>query len=191
MGKSYDNTIVEEEVSLAIEGLLLAPEDTAWTPAKIDIGSPPTGFVNLGAVVEDSPTITVTKEKYQLILGLPKALQFEAIIGVAGEASWQVYAKSNDIARRALGVDIVTISGGTRVPLGTTQLNKYSILGVADLVDGTQIVHSFPEVSAKAEFTEEVRPDDACKLTLGFDAYSYISTIHGDDRIVGERFYFD
>lgn len=191
MGKSYDNTIVVSEVSLAIERVLIAPYPATWTPGKVDIGSPPTNFVDLGAVVEDTPSLKVTREKYQLSLGIPKALQYEAVIGVTGEFAVQVLAKSNDVVAKALGVDIVTITTiGSRVAFGKTTIKKYAVMGVADFTDGTQVVHYFPECSVKADYTEEQRPDAAGKVTFGFDAYSHISTIHGNERVVGERFYF-
>lgn len=192
MGKSYDNEIIETETSLAIERLFIAPSTVEWPASgKVDCNSPPSGFIDVGAVVEDTPSVKVTKEKFQLILGLPKALQYEQIIGVTGEFAATVYAKSNDIVAQALGVDKVEISTiGDRVPLGGTKLKKYALLGVADFVDGTQVVHFFPKVSAKPEFTEELRPDDAGKVMMGFDAYSHISTIHGGERVVGERLYF-
>lgn len=193
MAKSYDNAIIASEVSLGIERLLVAPSTVGWNPTggKIDIASPPSGFQDLGAVVEDSPSLTVTREKYQLELGLPRALQFEAIVGVKGEMGVKVWGKSNDIVRRALGVDIVTISTiGSRAPFGTTVINKLALLGVADFVDGTQVVHYFPEVSVKAEYAETIRPDAAGQITFGFDCYSHISTVHANQRVVGERVYF-
>lgn len=194
MAKSYDNEIVEAEVSLAIERLLVAPHTYEWDPTggQIDIGTPPSGFIDLGAVVEDSPTLTVTREKYQLELGLPRALQYEAVITLSGEMSCRIWGKSNDIVRRALGVDVTTISTiGSRAPFGTTVINKLALLGVADFTDGTQVVHYFPEVAVKAEYTEEIRPDAAGQIGLGFDCYSFISTIHGSERVVGERVYFE
>lgn len=196
MAKTYDNEIVEEEVSLAIERLLVATSANTYDPetdGKIDIATPPTGFVDVGAVVEDTPVLTVTREKYQLRLGIPRALQYEQIIGVDGQFVCTVWAKSNDIVAKALGVDIVacTIATNvTRVPFGRTTINKYAIIGIADFVDGTQVVHYFNEVSVKPEYSENIRPDEAGRVVMGYDCYSHISTIHGDERIVGERFYF-
>lgn len=194
MGKSYDNEIIEAETSLAIERIFIADYPTAWDPAtgKIDCGNPPVDFVDMGAVVEDTPSVTVTKEKFQLKLGLPKATQYEQIIGIEGSLVMSVYAKSNDVVEKALGVDKVGISTiGSRVPFGGTTIKKLALLGVADFVDGTQVVHYFPKASTKPEFAENLRPDDAGKVALGFDAYGYISTIHGSERIVAERVYFE
>lgn len=190
MGKTYDNEIVTEEVSLSIERVLIAPSTQTWTPARIDMDALPSGFSDLGATVEDSPTLTVTREKYQLKLGLPKSLQYEQIIGLDGEFGCVIYGKSNDLVAQALGVDVVTMAGGTRIAFGKTTIKKYHILGVADFVDGTQVVHDFPEVSVKGEYTENIRPE-APQLAFGFDCYSFLSTIHGGERIIGERFYFD
>ena len=194
MGKSYDNEIVESEVSMAIERVLIGPYTATWDPStgKVDISSPPANFVDLGAVVEDSPTLTVTKTKYQLELGLPKALQYEAIIGVKGEMVVSVYGKSNIIAEYASGTDAVTIGTfGNRVAYGRTTINKFAILGVADFVDGTQVVHYFQKVSVKPDYVEAIKPDQVGIMALGFDCYSQISTIHGSERIVGERVYFE
>lgn len=193
MGKTYDNEIIEAETSLGIERMLVADHPGGWDPStgKIDYASPPAGFTDLGAVVEDSPAVTITREKFQLKLGLPKALQYEQIIGVDGSITAIIYAKTNDVVEKALGVTKVDISTiGDRIPFGGTSIHKFSVLGVADFVDGTQLVHHFPEVSVKPEFVENVRPDDAGKVTVGFDAYSFISTIHNDERVVGERMYF-
>lgn len=193
MGKSYDNEIIEAETSLAIERVFVADYPTAWDLVeKVDCGSPPAGFVDLGAVVEDTPSVSVVKEKYQLKLGLPKAIQYEQVIGIDGSLTLSVYAKSNDVVEKALGTDKVAISTlGSRVPFGGTTIKKHALLGVADFVDGTQVVHYFPEVSTKPEFTENLRPDGAGVVSLGFDAYGFISTIHGGERIVAERMYFD
>ena len=194
MGKSYDNEIIESEVSLAIERVLIGPYTATWDPStgKIDISSPPEDFVDLGAVVEDTPTLSITKTKFQLELGLPKALQYEAIMGIKGEMSLTVYGKSNAIAQYAAGTDAVTIGTfGNRVPYGRTTLSKFAVLGVADFVDGTQVVHYFPTVSMKPEYVEAIKPDQVGMLALGFDAYSHISTVHGNERIVGERVYFE
>lgn len=193
MGKSYDNAITESEVSLAIERILIGPYTATWDPSlgKINISSPPSGFADLGAVVEDSPTLSITKTKYQLELGLPKALQYEAIIGVKGELAISVYGKSNAIAQYCSGTDIVTLGTfGTRMAYGRTTIKKFAVLGVADFVDGTQVVHKFQEMSIKPEYQEAIKPDQVGILSLGFDAYSQISTIHGNERIVGERIYF-
>ena len=193
MGKSYDNTIITAEVSLAIEALLIGNSTLTWDPStgKINMDTPPTGFTRLGAVVEDSPTLTIRRDKFMLKLGVPKALQFEAVIGVDGEFSCTIYGKSNDVAKYAFGTDIVSLSTfGTRIAFGKTTLNKYALLGVADFTDGTQVVHYFKEVSIKPEVSENLRPDDVGKIPMGFDCYSHISTIHGSERIVGERVYF-
>lgn len=206
MAKTYDNQITVAEVSLAIERLLVGPSTADWLPGttgKVNIGSLTgslTGFVDLGAVVEDSPTMTVTREKYSLELGLPRGLQYQAVIGISGELDFRLWAKSNDIAKEALGVNIVTITTavgphyGTRAPFGTTLIKHYGVIGVADFLDGSQVVHHFPDCTPKDEYTEEIRPDAAGQLMVAFDAISFLSTIHqvaaANQRIVGERVYF-
>ena len=197
-GHSYDNTIVAAETNLSIETLLVAV-NTLGGPAildpstltKIDIDNPPAGFVLLGAVKEDTPSLMVKRDKYQLKLGLPKALQFEAVIGVDGEFSIEVYCKSNDVVKYALGTDITSIGSlGSFLPLGTTNLKHYALLGVADFLDGSQVVHLLPDCSIKPEVTEAIKPTDANLIKFAYDCYSYISTPSGNQRIVGGRIYF-
>jgi hypothetical protein len=193
MAKSYDNVIIEAEVSLAIERLLIGPSSATWDPSggRIDISSPPSDFVDLGAVVEDTPALTVNRTKFQLELGIPKALQYEAIMGVKGEMSISVYGKSNDIAKFGTGTDIVSMGTfGTRIAYGKTTLTKFALIGVADFTDGTQVVHYFPSVSLKPDFAEAIKPDQVGIIAVGFDAYSHISTVHNNERIVGERIYY-
>lgn len=197
MGKSYDNVIVAEETSLSIETLLIAPTSPGNiniydpTTGRVNISSPPAGFTLIGAVKEDTPNLMIKREKYQLKLGLPKSLQYEAIIGLDGEFKVEVYCKTNDSMKLAMGVDITSISTlGTRLPFGRTTIKHYALIGVADFVDGSQVVHYFPHASVKPEVTEAIKSNDAHMINFGYDMYSYISTIHGSERIVGERFYF-
>lgn len=195
MPKSFDNQIVAAETSLSIEKFLLAQTQDAWGTSigKINFASIPVVFADLGAVVEDTPSLKVTREKYQLRLGIPKALQYQVIIGISAEVTFKLYGKTNALVRDALGIATVitlTSATGTRIPLGGLALKTYSLLGVADFLDGTQVCHYFPQCSVKEEYTEEVRPNEANTIMLGFDAISYLSTIHNNERVVGERVYF-
>lgn len=77
--KSYVNQIDPAEVSIAVEQILIADYPQSWTPARIDLAAPPTGFRHLGAVVEDTPVIRMGREKFKLETGLPRVLQYQAI----------------------------------------------------------------------------------------------------------------
>lgn len=83
--KSYTNEIEKFAVTIGLQQLLIAPEGTAYAGTKIDITTPPAGFIPLGAVVEDAPQVTISKEKFQLRTGIPRVLVYEAVVGLAGE----------------------------------------------------------------------------------------------------------
>ena len=102
-GSTTANVIVEREVNLAIEQLFAAPKDTAWTPARVDPSSPPAGFVPLGASVEDTPQLQLTRGRYELQTGIPQILQFQAVRNVGGTFGISVYSNSNRAVRYALG----------------------------------------------------------------------------------------
>ena len=197
MGHSYDNVIVQKETSLSIETLLVAPSSPgnvdvfSVASGRVNIGSPPAGYVLIGAVKEDSPNLLIKKTKYQLKLGMPKSLQYEAVMELDGEFKIDVYCKTNEVMMLAMGVDISTIGTiGSRLPFGKTTMKHYALLGVADFMDGSQVVHYFPDVSVKGDVTEAIKSGDAHIINFGYDCYSYISTIHNGERIVGERLYF-
>lgn len=103
MGKSYANEIVEREVSIAIEQLLAAPVGTTFPTTRVDVASPPNGFTHLGAVVEDSIQVNITREKYQLATGIPRVLQYDAVLGMAGQLTISFYSLSNRLLRYTLG----------------------------------------------------------------------------------------
>lgn len=140
-GKTYTNDITEREVSIAIENLLIAPYGTA-APAtgRIDVTTPPSGFIHLGSVVEESPNLSVTREKFTLQTGIPKILSFDAVISMAGNFTVQVYSNSNRIIRFGLGaaVPINTTTNATSISTATsrTQLLVASTTGfiVGDVV---------------------------------------------------------
>jgi hypothetical protein len=268
MGKTYTNTVEEKDVGLAIENILVAPYGTSWTPAKVDISSPPAGFTHLGAVKEDTPNLTVTRSKFQLKTGIPQSLQYEAIMGLDGKFSIVLYSRSSrklqyalaNVAPINLGVanatsvssvtsrTVVTVSSaaglavdqfvvtatssaalesgqneaainsingtdiylyepgfgtlpggsdafasftGTRIPYGTAQLRKFTVLGVADFTDGVQVVHYMPKASGGGEMVEELQAGDVAKIPMQFDLYTTTTTLYGgSELIVGERFWF-
>lgn len=105
MGKTYTNEIREDEVSLAIEHLLIAPVGTAAPAGRIDVASlgTYTNFTHLGGVVEDTPSVTINREKYQLETGIPRTLQYDATVAMSGQFTVSFYSNSNKVVRYALG----------------------------------------------------------------------------------------
>lgn len=104
MAKTYTNAIISRDVSIAIEQLLVAPNGTSRPSlGRIDVATPPTGFLHLGGVVEDSPQLSITREKYRLETGIPRVLQMDAVIGMTGQFAISFYSNSNRLVRYALG----------------------------------------------------------------------------------------
>lgn len=195
--KSYNNTITENEVSLAIEQVLIATSGTSWTPGRVDVGSPPSGFTHLGAVVEDTPSLQVTREKFRLQTGIPKVIQYQAIIGLTGRFEAQLHSNAWDKWAYAFGNYTVGTSGAMiRQPYGTALMSTYFILGVADFINGVQVVHAMYKVAPTDEMREEIRPATNPHCPLSFEALgiraSTVSVSYGtsDELIIGERFYF-
>lgn len=274
MSPTYTNVLQNDgkEVSLAIEKLLIAAKGQAWTPGRVYVDSVlPTGFTDLGAVVEDSPTLTVSRTKFELRTGIPQILRYQAVMGVDGRFSvllhsasprkvqyamgnfdavnmvittpWpvvstpapsktQVTLSVSPAAAIAVGDYIVTSAGsiitsqneaivssinaltlyftspgfpstpaiddkvakitGVRVPAGSSQLKHYHLLGVADFIDGSQIVHEFQDVMPGGEWSESIRPTENPRVQLNYDALGYTTTTYGStsELIVMERFWF-
>jgi hypothetical protein len=275
--KAYENLIFSREVSLGIEHLLIAPYPTTFEPTAAipDIMSPPAGFRWLGAVVEDSANVTVNRNKFQLITGVPKVIQYEAVMEVAGKLEIQLYSNSARKIQYAMGnvdalnilyspvtsissvssvtnkyiitlaattsttspwavgdyvvtgvvgssltlsqneAQITSISGnniyfgtpglpttpvandnafkiaGAKVAYGGGTIKTYTLLGVADFIDGVQLIHKFDKVAPGGEFSEMVKPTDVGKIPLAFDAYGISNADWGVQQLlVGVRYWF-
>lgn len=273
MGQTYLNQITTQEVAIAVEQVLIAPFPTTWTPAKIadPVDNPPAGFRNLGAVVEDSVTLTITREKYQLKTGIPKNLQYEAVIGLTGMLEATLIARRGRFAGYALGnvlpvnmivttpatgISSVTNRGtittsaaqvwvvgdlivadtttpglitseadayvssingttvvfspafpntlttsnflvkatGQRNPFGTSKIRQFHVLGVADFIDGVQVVHDFQKCDATGDWTEQFRPDQEGRMNIKFEGLGYTANTYDSSAthlLVGERFWFN
>lgn len=197
--KSYVNEIRTQDVALAVEQFLIAPYGQSYTcSAAIDLESPPSGFYHLGAVVEDSPSITVSREKYTLSTGLPKSPQYETILGVSAQISFRLYTMSFYQAQFALG-NSSTITTVTTIASGAVQsqyygldaIEEYYLLGVADFMNGIQVVHDFPKVSPADDFTDEFRTQ-APEMQMTFNALSTVQTIGGcRQQVLGKRHYIN
>jgi len=277
--KTFTNLINEVEVSLAIQRLLVAEFGGGGyepTSGRIDLDALPAGFVDLGAVVEDTPSFSVAKTKFQLDAGLPAVRQFEAVIGVEGSFeislhsnSWRkaqyafgnysavssatelstiasvtaknviTFANTTDVQSLVLGrqfvfaalgsdfdkadaqetrvasitadgltffldptplntpgpTDVVGIYDFVQIFHGTTAIRQHELLGVADFIDGSQVVHQFFKVVAGDEFTEEIRPTENERLPLSFNAFGVSrSDVPGaggkSQLVIARRIYF-
>ncbi len=274
MGNTTSNLIEVREVSLGIEQFIVAPFPTVWTPGVIDISSPPAGFVALGAVDEESASIVVNRSQFQLRVGIPQALQFQATTSLESRISFSLHARSSRKIQYALsnatpinmppatlvvvstpaatattitlaaspannwvlGDEIVTsvttdgatdgfdvsqnvavitsINGlevhfenkgfspiptedefvakplGTRVPFGMKTTRQFRLIGIADFVDGYQLVHDFEKVQSIPEFTEEIKSSQNARINLQFEAFGLENATWANELIVGERFIF-
>lgn len=286
--KSYVNDITAEEVSIALEHLLVAPYGTAWTIGRVDVSSPPASFIHLGAVAEDSPQVSVQKNKYQLATGIPATLRYQAVVGLAGAIQMTLLSNRNSRIYHALGGikpqhaantpaeawAVVTSTGAgshvrtsfyvnsiahaaavtvgnmivvdtsatilttlneafinsivagsfaegngylfylsnpdglprapanrepmfrilhNRYAMGTIVLPQFRILGVADFLNGSQVVHDFQRVQPMSQFVETLRTGQEARVPLGFDLFGYqVNTPYdsNDQTVVSERFWF-
>lgn len=275
--RAYANIVNPVEVSIGIERLCIARYPQTWTPGRIDLDVMPTGFFDLGAVVEDTPSLKISREKYQLETGVPMVLQFEAVMKVGGTFECQLHSNSwrklqfalgnytavssaatlgavasvvsasaytldNTTAAESLAVGQTVVfasnyanldrpdafesritsfaiggnddtvvyldpaptsatSIGTgwiaakyayvRQVFGSSQNQYYALLGVADFIDGTQVVHYIKKATPANELTEEIRPGQNQRIPLSFNFFG-TETIIGSaiELTVGERYFF-
>ena len=270
--RTYENFIAEREVSLAIEHLLIAPAGTSFSPTRItyDTTGWPSGFRSLGPVVEDSVALTLGREKFQLVTGIPKVLQYEAVIAMSGKLEAVLHSNNprrlaymsgnvdptNSIATTTSGIssvinhnglvashvtslavgdvvvwatsvatlersfneaEISSITGNivyfstpgfpalpstahffgkvlaVRQAFGTSLIQRYSIIGVADFIDGVQIVHYIPKASPGGEQVEKFMASENAKMNMMWDLFGTSSTSFGtagSEQIVAQRWTF-
>jgi hypothetical protein len=193
VGKTYTNEIDVSEVSLGITHLLIAPKSTSWTPGRINISTPPTSFVWTGAVVEDSPQLTVTREKFQLKTGIPRVTQYEQIMAVDGVFKCMLHSKDWDKWMFALGNTVPDTTNWASTPgtanyviqyYGTRQQLEYVGIGVTDFIDGTQIVHHFHRMVAASEIEEAYKADQEGRVPLNYNLLAKKITLSGADELV-------
>lgn len=254
---SFRNELQLEEVSLALEHVLVAPYGTAWSPARVEVNSPPPGFVHLGAVQDDSPSVQVSKEMYTLDTGIPAVRNYQAVTRIMGEFSFVLHSHApypNYLGAGGLApyyipqtanagymsvaslisktqlllnsvtadlqvtsmivVDttanlqtsrnyawisaidtstkIITLSGpeGLKLTtpvssmplcavqrgsllLGSNAIPKFHILGVADFLDGAQVVHDMPNAQARGNWAEALRNGQDPRVQCTFDLLGY------------------
>jgi len=199
MGKTYNQTIQSHELSMAIERFMIAAYPQAFSAARVDIDSPPAGFVDLGAVVEDTPSVTITREVYELKTGIPKVTQLQVVTEMSAEVSFSCYSNTNFHAQFSLGNDtsittVTTIASGAVATeyYGKSTLQKFALLGVADFLNGSQVIHDFTKVAPSGDWTEEIRPSDAYAIPMTFSAMGVSTTINScTELILGKRHYIN
>lgn len=76
------------------------------------------------------------------------------------------------------------------VPFGTASSPEYRLIGVADFIDGYQLLHSFDKVQASPEFVENLRASENNKMPFAFNAFGLESTTWANELVVGERYMF-
>lgn len=103
--KSFNNAVIDREISLAITTLLAAPSSVSWSPTRVvlDNTAIPAGFRRVGTVVEDQVNLTFSREIFQLSLGIPRVLRYSAVVGVSGRIEAQFHSISHRVLNYAMG----------------------------------------------------------------------------------------
>lgn len=157
--KTFTNVINESEVSLAIERLFISEFPQAYSPARIDVDSPPTGFFDLGAVVEDSPTFTTERTKFELDAGIPAVRQFEAITGLSGTFEITLHSFSWRKLQFALG-NYSAVSSFTEITTiaSVTDKNTVTFANTSD-VESLVVGLQFAFAAAAANLDDPDTPE--------------------------------
>lgn len=173
--KSYNNPVDVNEVHLGIEQLLIADYPQAWSPGRINVDSPPAGFVNLGAVVEDTPTFSVERETFDLETGLPMVLQHQEVTRLSGQFTVSLHSNSWRKIQYAFG-NYAAVASYTIVATITSVTNQYvvsfaSTTDVESLVVGRQYLLGSSEsaLATAAGYETKVASINSDLLTVSFD----------------------
>lgn len=76
-------------------------------------------------------------------------------------------------------------------PIGGRAILNYALLGIADFIDGTQVVHEMMKCSAGGDFDEMIRPTQEGQIPLKFKMLGVDGTIQGlTELVVANRHYF-
>lgn len=192
--KSFNNVITTRNVSLAIEQILIAPSTQTWSPTRVTLSNTaiPTGFRHLGAVVEDSVNLTVSKELFQLQAGIPRVLQYSAVIGISGRLEVLFHSFSARTAAYAMGnVDPVN-TVNTIVLLPSTVVPAYTSVTLAAAIPGLAV----GDVLVMATTTPGIATTDneaevnsigtgASSLVVNFTSPGFV-TLPTTDSVVGK-----
>jgi len=231
----------------------------------------------LGSVVEDSSTLTFTKELFQLQVGLPRILAYSAVIGISGKVEVQFNSFSQRVMAYAMGnvdpvntmssiyvtyaataqqntlivantpgfgglvVGDVIITAATSpaltttdneaeinsigtgadtlilyftspgfptvpntgwffakltsvaVPAGTSKQKEYHLIGIADTIDGYQVIHDMQKARVGAgDMQDAFRPTENGRIQARWELFGYTTTRYLPDTelVVAERFWF-
>lgn len=155
MAKTFNNEINPAEVSLAIQRLLIAEFPQGYDPitqGRIDLENLPTGFVDLGAVVEDTPTFSVTRGKFDLKAGIPSVSQFQAIVNLEGTFEVTLHSNSWRKVQYAFG-NVTPVSSTTELSTiaSVTDRNTITFANTTD-VQSLPIGRQFTIAPTAAEF---------------------------------------
>lgn len=177
---SYTNTLTLEEVSMALEHVLVAPYGTGWDrSAPIDVSSPPAGFIHLGAVQNDSPNLVVNKTKFQLFTGIPAVLAYEAVVQMAGE--FGIVFHSNQNFKAYFG------TGGAK-PRQIPIVAHSPIASAAPAVTATTLSRTCVSVSTVTGFRVGMLvATDATSLVPDSYNIAFISAISGSNLILSHE----
>lgn len=155
MSKTFNNEINPVEVSLGIQRLLIAefPQDyNPDTQGRIDLTNLPAGFVDLGAVVEDTPSFQVTRSKFSLAAGLPAVTQFQAVVGMEGTFEVSLHSLSWRKVQYAMG-NVSAISSTTELSTiaSVTDRNTITFANTTD-IESLTVGRQFVIAPTAAEF---------------------------------------
>lgn len=196
--KTYSNALTLHEVGLTIERFLVAAYPQTFTAARVDMESLPTGFMDMGAVVEDTPVIRIGREKHQITTGIPRMVQYEEILGLTGAIEFSLITNSFWQAQFMLGnvstiTTVTTIASGSVSTqyYGRAQITNYALMGVADFTNGSQVIHEFPKVSPTGDFEESLRPDTP-NMPFAFEAIGLETVVDScTELVLGKRHYIN
>lgn len=281
--KSFNNVITKRNISLAMEQLLIAPSSVTWTPTRVSMSNTmiPAGFRHLGAVLEDSAALTISRNLFQLMGGIPRVLQYSAVIEITGRleivfhsisnrqmayamgnvdpvnvvntifatsinsAAWglsdyttiaantpgfggilvgdvivtastssALLLTDNEAEVSSIGIGINTLTlfftspgfptkpetswffsklKSTAVPAGTAKQKEYHIIGVADTIDGYQIIHDMQKARVGGgDMQQAFRPTENGRIQGRWELFGYPVTRYLPDTelVVAERFWF-
>jgi hypothetical protein len=154
-----------------------------------------TNWVDLGSVDDTTPVFKTSRKRFQLKAGIPRVIQYEAINDMTATFSVTLHSRDWTKFQYAMGNYMYkdTISGGSlgthgtydestsqstlfvRQTIGTSHIQFYQLLGVADFLDGAQVQHFMPKVTAAEDFEEMIRPDKEGQTPLSFTAYGVLN----------------
>lgn len=74
--------------------------------------------------------------------------------------------------------------GYTKLHFGGNTIRDFTLLGVVDLIDGTQIVHHIPKASPSGDLEITFRPEQNARIPLSFKALGVNTVINSCTQII-------